>query len=202
MELLERSWQRTWRNLELEAPNTLRERLIRAYAEPQRRYHSLQHLCECLAHFESALSLAGHPGEVEIALWFHDAIYELQGKDNEARSAQWARDELTSSGASTEQRQRVHALIMATCHTATPSDPDEQLLVDIDLAILGASPERFAEYNAQVKIEYSWVPSPIYEVKRKEVLKSFLDRSPIYSTEYFRGLREQQARTNLRLVTS
>lgn len=201
MKLLDRSWQRVWSNLGLNAPSRLKERLIDAYSEPQRRYHSLQHLRECLLHFESAIDLTRHPGEVEIALWFHDAIYELQGKDNELRSAQWASDELTSSGAGTGQRQRVHALIMATCHTATPTDPDEQLLVDIDLAILGASAERFAEYDAQVKVEYSWVPAPIYAVKRKEVLKSFLDRSPIYSTEHFRARCEQQARTNLLIAT-
>ena len=201
MERLEQCWQRAWNHLGLRAPNGLKERLIAAYAEPQRCYHSLQHLRECLAHFESASHLAGNPGEVEIALWFHDAIYELQGKDNEARSARWALDELTSSGASAEQLQSVQSLIMATCHTATPTDPDEQLLVDIDLAILGASPERFAEYDAQVKIEYSWVPDPIYAVKRKEVLLSFLDRSPIYSTEHFRARCEQQARANLLIVT-
>jgi hypothetical protein len=36
---------------------------------------------------------------------------------------------------------------MATCHTAKPADADQQLLVDIDLAILGAEPARFAEYE-------------------------------------------------------
>ncbi|MGM9428974.1 MULTISPECIES: HD domain-containing protein [Burkholderiales] len=114
---------------------------------PHRRYHSLQHLGECIAQLEGALDLAVHAGDVEIALWFHDAIYGLQAKDNEQRSADWAAGELTRSGAGEAQVRRVRALIMATCHTAKPADADQQLLVDIDLAILGAEPARFAEYE-------------------------------------------------------
>ena len=67
------------------------ERLLARYAEPHRRYHSQQHLHECLVHLRPALHLTEHPGEVEIALWFHDAIYELKAQDNEAQSAQWQR---------------------------------------------------------------------------------------------------------------
>jgi predicted metal-dependent HD superfamily phosphohydrolase len=199
---LETSWQRAWDHLGLKAPEGLRERLISAYAEPQRRYHSLQHLRECITHFESAVELAMHPGEVELALWFHDAIYELQAKNNEQRSADWAVEEMTRSGAQAGQTGRVHALIMATCHTAIPGDADQQLLVDIDLAILGADPVRFAEYDAQVKAEYSWVPDAVYGVKRREVLQGFLDRPVIYNTHHFRTRHELQARANLRAAIS
>jgi predicted metal-dependent HD superfamily phosphohydrolase len=92
---------------------------------PHRRYHSLQHLGECIAQLEGALDLAVHAGDVEIALWFHDAIYGLQAKDNEQRSADWAAGELTRSGAGEAQVRRVRALIMATCHTAKPADADQ-----------------------------------------------------------------------------
>lgn len=169
-----------------------------AYGEPQRRYHTLQHLRECLDHLQPVLGLAAHPGELELALWFHDAVYDVKGKDNELRSAQWAADELVRGSASTDQAQRVHALIMATCHTtATPADEDSQLLVDIDLAILGAAPARFAEYEAQIRAEYRWVPGPIYRMKRRSVLQGFLGRPAIYGTAHFRVLYEAQARVNL-----
>lgn len=194
---LQQSWQRTWSNLSLSTSSALFERLVAAYKEPQRHYHSLQHLKECLCHFDAARDCAAHPGEVGIALWFHDAIYEVRAHDNERRSADWAIDELTKAGGSREVIQRVEALIMATCHDALPIDPDQQLLVDIDLAILGASPERFAEYDRQVRAEYSWVPAFLYRTKRKEVLQGFLDRKYIYSTSYFRERLEEQARINL-----
>ena len=88
-DLPQRSWQRAWASLGLSAPEGLMQRLMDAWAEPQRHYHSLQHLRECLALLEPALDLAQHPGEVELALWFHDAVYDPQGKDNESRSADW-----------------------------------------------------------------------------------------------------------------
>jgi predicted metal-dependent HD superfamily phosphohydrolase len=196
--LLARSWQRAWVALGLPAPDGLMQRLLTAWAEPQRHYHTTQHLCECLALLEPAADLALHPGEVELALWLHDAVYDPKGKDNEARSADWATLALAQAGADEAVQQRVRALIMATCHDAEPTDPDARLLVDIDLAILGAEPARFAEYDAQVRAEYRWVPGWLYRCKRQQVLAGFLARPAIYGTERFRARLEGRARENLR----
>ncbi len=195
--LPERSWQRAWAALGLQAPEGLLQKLLGAWAEPQRHYHSTQHLHECLNLLEPALELAQRPGEVELALWFHDAVYDPQGQDNERRSADWAAEALAQAGAGSDVQQRVRALIMATCHDAEPVGDDARLLVDIDLAILGADPARFAEYDAQVREEYRWVPEAIYQVKRREVLAEFLARPVIYGTGRFRDRFEGQARENL-----
>lgn len=194
---LKEAWQLAWADLSLHAPAGLCEELLAAYEEPQRHYHSLQHLAECLAHFDQVRHLASYPGEVALALWFHDAVYDVQGKSNEQQSADWAVRALQAAGAGEASRARVLQLIMATQHHAEVHEPDQQLLVDIDLSILGATPERFAEYDRQVRAEYSWVPGLIYRVKRKAVLKSFLDREHIYNTPYFRERCEAQARRNL-----
>ena len=138
-----------------------------------------------------------HPGEVEIALWFHDAIYELKAQDNEARSAAWAGQVLIEAGVGPEVCVRVHQLIMATCHAALPTTPDQDLLVDIDLSILGADPERFDEYEVQVRQEYSWVPGLLFRRKRREILAGFLDRPHIYTTARFRERFEASARENV-----
>lgn len=200
MTLLPASWARGWSDLGLQPPYGLFDQLVRAYEEPQRHYHSLQHLHECLAHFEQARHLAQQPGEMAIALWFHDAIYDVRGKDNERQSADWACRVLASCQASQATLERVERLIMVTRHDATPSEADEQLLVDIDLAILGATPERFAEYDAQVRAEYAWVPGFVYRMKRRSVLKAFLARPSIYCTDHFRERYEAQARSNLAAV--
>jgi len=200
MILLPTSWASAWSDLGLQPPSGLFDQLVRAYEEPQRHYHSLQHLSECLAHFEQARHLAKQPGEVAIALWFHDAIYDVRGKDNERQSTDWAIRVLASCQASQATLDRVERLIMATRHDATPSEADEQLLVDIDLAILGATPERFAEYDAQVRAEYAWVPGFVYRMKRRSVLKAFLARPRLYGTDHFRARYEAQARRNLAAV--
>ena len=199
MSVFEESWALAWADLGLASTSKLFDQLLCAYSEPQRHYHSQQHLAECLGLFSQVRHLATHPGEVAIALWFHDAIYDVRGKSNEQQSADWALRVLRGANADTRVQQRVERLIMATKHDATPTDCD-QLLVDIDLSILGANPERFAEYDQQVRAEYSWVPGFIYNMKRKGVLKAFLARSSIYNTSYFRERYEQQARINLAAV--
>ena len=174
-----------------------RDEVLRAYAEPWRHYHALQHLGECLTAYGAADHLAVRPAEVEAALWFHDAVYELQRADNEEQSARLAQRTLADAGVPQDVASRVAALVLATRHTAIPEAPDEQLLVDIDLSILGASQERFAEYECQIRAEYSFVPEAVFNEKRRAILRSFVARPSIYNTAHFRNLLEQAARRNL-----
>ncbi|MBM3342672.1 MAG: N-methyl-D-aspartate receptor NMDAR2C subunit [Betaproteobacteria bacterium] len=171
--------------------------LVKRYAEAQRHYHTAQHIAECLAHFEAANALCEHETQVEIALWFHDSIYEPRAKDNEAQSAAWAAAVMRNAGLSDVAQTRVHELIMATRHDALPLKHDEQVLVDIDLSILGADVARFDEYERQVRAEYAWVPGFVFKQKRREVLQGFLEQPSIYSTAHFKDKLEKKARENL-----
>jgi predicted metal-dependent HD superfamily phosphohydrolase/GMP synthase-like glutamine amidotransferase len=216
---LRRSWQRAWRNAGMLEPDSkmdwntnfaLRDELLLAYAQPQRAYHTLQHLSECIAHFESQVaqravdgheqhqSACAHPGAVELALWFHDAVYEPKAHDNEAQSAAWAQRALQAAGAPESLITTVVELVMATCHHHQPQTPDAQLLVDIDLSILAADAVRFTEYEAQIRSEYAWVPLAVYQTKRAAVLRTFLQRDRIFSTARGHQQFEAQARANLR----
>ncbi len=167
------------------------------YAEPHRHYHTAQHINECLAYFDHAHTLCEHEAEVELALWFHDAIYEPRAKDNEKQSADWAARVMSDAGLDTPARERVRALIMKTCHDALPETTDEQVLVDIDLAILGADKARFDEYETQVRAEYGWVPEFLFRVTRRKILQSFIARPAIYLTSHFHNQLEKKARDNL-----
>lgn len=182
---------------------TLHAALVAAWSQPHRRYHTPQHLAECLQHLDAARGEAAHPDEVELALWFHDAVYEIGRGDNEERSADWARAALLEGGAPVDLAGRVHALVMATKHghgraPGVEADPrDEALLLDIDLSILGAAPERFDEYERQITEEYAAVPAAVRRVRRKALLESFLRRDRLYATQHFHSLCEAQARENL-----
>jgi predicted metal-dependent HD superfamily phosphohydrolase len=78
-----------------------------------------------------------------------------------------------------------------------PSGADEQLLVDIDLAILAADDERFAEYERQIRAEYAFVPEATFVARRRSILAAFLDRERIYSTPRLHDELERPARANL-----
>jgi len=175
----------------------LLEELLVRHAEPHRKYHSLQHLHECVVWLEQAAEIADRPAEVETALWFHEAVYDPCRSDNEERSAGWACSSLGAAGVEGPVIERVSRLILVTRHTAPPDSRDEQLIVDVDLAILGAPERRFAEYEDQIREEYAFVPQPVFREKRGAILQSFLSRERIYATEFFASRLELAARRNL-----
>jgi predicted metal-dependent HD superfamily phosphohydrolase len=197
MSPLDISWNTAWKSLAVDPPLGLVEALRRRYEEPHRKYHTLQHLGECLALAGRDGILAEHPAEVVIALWFHDAVYDLHRHDNEAASAAWAREALREAGVRAEIVDRVDALVMATRHRAEPPPGDARLVVDIDLAILGAERARFDEYELQIRDEYAHVPPDLFHTKRRAILQSFLDRPAIYGTPVYRERFEAKARENL-----
>jgi predicted metal-dependent HD superfamily phosphohydrolase len=191
-------WRRSWRELgQPAADEVLYHRLVACWREPHRHYHTLQHLYECLDLFEGVRSTAQRPGEIELALWFHDAFYDPTRDDNEERSAEWARASVLEAGLPRDVADRLHALVMATRHEAVPQDADAQLLVDVDLAILGSAPARFDESDEQIRLEYAHVPEDEFRAGRRRVLGDFLDRPRLYSTESFHSRFERQARENL-----
>jgi len=199
---LHSSWQRAWRGAGAGGDGEAVYRaLLDRYDEPHRKYHTRQHLAECLGAFECVVSLALHPAEVEVALWFHDAIYDVRRDDNEERSADWARSALLSAGAQAEVAERVRALVLTTRHAAEPVTLDEQVLIDIDLAILGAPEPRFSEYERQIREEYSFVPAWLFKRKRRTILRSFMKRPRIFTTPHFNAALEQRARVNLARAT-
>lgn len=171
--------------------------LVRAYTEKHRHYHSDAHINACLQHFDAVRNLAEYPAEVELALWFHDVIYKPMSSTNELDSANWCEKFLVENNIAEDVIRRVHKLIMATCHSAELVSNDEQLVVDIDLAILGAPEDIYQAFEINVRNEYQWVPSFIFKRKRKEILQGFLDRKKIYHHTYFYDLLEHRARANL-----
>ncbi|HXD41440.1 MAG TPA: N-methyl-D-aspartate receptor NMDAR2C subunit [Ramlibacter sp.] len=195
---LRNSWQRMWAGLGASGDGTATfAELLARYREPHRKYHTLGHLEECIGWFEAASHLAGRPAEVEAALWFHDGVYDLGQPGNEERSADWAHAALAAAGVPGDVAGRVAKLVLATKHTSVPASQDEQLLVDIDLSILGADEQRFAQYEAQIADEYSFVAEQSFRQKRRALLQAFLDRPFIYATAYFRSALEARARLNL-----
>lgn len=196
---LDARWQQLWLRAGatmLAAP--LGARLLAAWSEPQRTYHTVEHLNDCLAKLDEFRGLARQPDEIELALWFHDAIYDPRAHDNERRSADWAMQELSDADLPALAA-RVSALVMLTRHEAEScaDDGDAQLLIDIDLSILGAEAERFDRYEKEVRREYAFVPEPQFRQGRSRILQRFLQQSRLYLTAAFFERYEARARANL-----
>jgi predicted metal-dependent HD superfamily phosphohydrolase len=175
--------------------------LVAAYTAPERHYHNLEHLAEMFRVADRLSSQVEDPAALHLAIWFHDAVYDSRAKDNERRSGELAVDLLGPIGVPASVIERVVQMIWATQHAADAqpaASRDTRVLLDADLAILGASPERYARYASDIRREYAWVPDADYRAGRAAVLEHFLARPRIYLTQLMFDEGEQRARANLR----
>lgn len=194
-------WMGLWSRLGAQGGGrSIFNRLVAAYAEPARAYHTAEHIVDCLTQLDLCCPRLGPVNEVEAAIWFHDAVYVPGASDNEDRSAHLAQTALLACGGPVDTSRRIAELILATRHLTVPRDPEAQLLCDVDLSILGRAPHLFDEFERRIRREYHWVPDPAYRLARSEVLSGFLGRHPLYQTDYFRKLYEAEARANLERV--
>jgi predicted metal-dependent HD superfamily phosphohydrolase len=172
----------------------LRSRLLDAYGGSDRGYHDLRHLSEVLEHVEELMTPDDPAREaVLLAAWFHDAVYDGQG-DDEERSALLAEREL----AGTPHAGEVARLVRLT-REHRPGDHDRpgQVLCDADLAILAAGRERYASYVAGVRTEYAHVPDAEFAAGRAAVLEGLLAKPTLFHTPAARERWEQPARENV-----
>jgi predicted metal-dependent HD superfamily phosphohydrolase len=192
-------WAKLWREIGAKDDElAVYQELVSLYSQPHRHYHNFSHIADCLNEFDIARNLAHQPIAVELAIWFHDAIYDTHAANNEEKSAELAQKRIADAKAGGELCASLFALVMAT-KTHDPSlHPDAPLLVDIDLSILGKPEETFWEYESQIRSEYNWVPERVFAMKRAEILERFLRRERIFSTKVFFDRYEKQARANIR----
>lgn len=191
-------WNALCQRLNIAADGETYDALITAHAEKHRAYHTLDHIAACLRHLDDVSDQVTRPDEVEMALWFHDAVYEPFSGTNEEDSAKWASEWLQKRGTETAVVTRISDHILATKSHGRPESQDGCFMLDIDLSILGTKAEVYDRFETDIRREYKRVPGFIFRRKRKAILSGFLARESVYATTYFHGKLETQARLNLR----
>lgn len=177
--------------------------LERLYNGEHRFYHNLEHLEYCLRLFDSLndnnRDLVQSPLSLELAIWFHDAVYTPGSSTNEEESAVLAGETLAGFGLSEKTVSETVELVLCTDYSAQLSvkPPDCSNMRDIDLSILGTPWSTYREYTEKIRREYSVYPESEYRERRKEVLRSFLEKKRLFETEYFYAGFEKQARENI-----
>jgi predicted metal-dependent HD superfamily phosphohydrolase len=194
---LEVAWQRHVSN-----DRALLDRLLARHREKHRRYHTATHVAWVIRHVDelAAAEPFEHLDEVVAAAFYHDAIYEPASPANERASARLARRDLAALGWPEDAVERIGAMIEATEHghpgNGVPSG-DTAILLDADLAILGADPAGYSAYVAGVRAEYRHVTDDDWRAGRADVLRRFLERPTIYVTTTAQDRWEARARANL-----
>jgi predicted metal-dependent HD superfamily phosphohydrolase len=171
--------------------------LIARYREPQRHYHTVEHLAAVLDVLDELAHPAPAPLAVRLAAWFHDAVYDPRASDNEERSAALARAVLHRLGAAPAVGERVAELVMATRTHAAPGDAEAALLLDADLSVLGAPPPVYAAYAAAIRLEYAHLDDEVFRPGRAAVLEGMVERQALFQTAAGRQRFERAARVNI-----
>ena len=179
-------------------PYPYADNLLARWAEPQRRYHTTDHLTAVLDHIDTLAEYADDPDLVRLAAWFHDAVYRPDRSENEERSARLAERALPEAGLSDGGTSEVARLVrLTTTHAAEPGDRNGAVLCDADLAILAAGPDPYAAYTAAVREEYGFVPDEAFRAGRAAVLEQLLALPRLFRTPYGTERWEAPARRNL-----
>jgi len=177
--------------------------LRKRYGEPHRAYHTWTHIAALFGHFGRLRDRFARPEAVEIAIYYHDAIYDPLSKDNEADSAALMIGALADR-IDSDTLAHANALVLATAGHRVPETVDEglasdcALFLDMDLAILGADPDSFDDYARAIRQEYAAIPDEIFLPRRRAIMAEFLARPRLYLTDIFRRTHNQRARANLR----
>ena len=167
------------------------------YLEAHRRYHTPEHLTHCLAQLDAARQQIENPDAVELAVWYHDVIYDVTAGDNELQSARLferhADGVLPAALIAT-----VHELIMVTAHSRVePRTPDQRFMVDIDLSSFGLPWPEFLRDSVAVREESPHLSDEVFYAKQRAFLNALLSREHFCHTAFFRERHEQQARENI-----
>jgi predicted metal-dependent HD superfamily phosphohydrolase len=172
------------------------EKLGTALAAPGRHYHTLGHVSDCLELLGEANLKESDLAVAELAVWFHDVVYDPGRGDNEGRSAQLAEQWLAAQGIETDE---VVAIIEMTAGHALPEGAGDAMRAvhDVDLAILGVTPDEYQAYAAAIREEYSHLSDVEYRAGRIAVLDRIAGAEPIYVLARFRAVLEEQARANI-----
>ena len=198
-----REWLRqVWRSVataeRLADAESLIEALIAAHEEPHRHYHTTAHVAFLLGQIEDRLHHIDDVSVLRLAAFFHDAVYDPLAKDNELRSADWARQDLVCRGFAADRADRLAALILKTAaHHAGDATVDEALFLDMDFSILGAAREVYEQYAKAIRAEYAAVPDDAFRKGRAAFLRNVLAQPRMFRTEFYETALGVTARANI-----
>ena len=188
-------WRRAVSSPDSVAADEVQADLRRRLGEPARRFHNLHHIHDCLRRFDEVASLLSDPDAVEIALWFHDAVYVPSDPENERHSARLFLAQ--SKGANPVFRRRVCRLILATRHQTPSHGNDRRFIEDIDLAGFGEPWEKFMREGDLLREEFAAQPDAKYYTGQVGFLARLKRRPWFFATDYFRERYEAKAQANL-----
>gem|GEM_PF-124181 len=173
------------------------QKIFRAHNQSSRTYHNLSHLYSISEILDQNESKDLDSSILYWTTFFHDYVYKATRKDNEIKSAAFAKQVLTAF-LPVEQIALISTIIESTArHEPLVEIPEQYVFLDADLAVLAVEEDLYDQYVQAIRREYRIYPDLLYRPGRRKVLQHFLERTTIYYTPVFQPY-EAQARFNLK----
>jgi predicted metal-dependent HD superfamily phosphohydrolase len=166
------------------------------YLSKSRHYHNFEHLENMFSELDKVKTQIKDLDTLLFAIYYHDIIYKSTKSDNEYQSALIFKKRISETSFTNLSECMIQ--IEATKEHKLSNDNDINILLDLDLSILGKSPKEYKQYCENIRKEYNIYPDFIYRKGRKKVLKNILESGSIYKTDFFKQEYENQARENLK----
>ncbi|OCK99544.1 uncharacterized protein K441DRAFT_218535 [Cenococcum geophilum 1.58] len=164
--------------------------VIQRYKEPQRHYHTLEHIATMFRCLDACRAMLRDEAGVALAIFFHDMVYDPRRADNEHESVSVFEEFAASVGLAKGMTGKVVGFIERTVTHTLPGgegEGDLELFLDFDLEVLARPNEEYEVYEEDE-----------YRKGRVGVLGGFLERERLYLSEKFYVEKEEAARRNLR----
>jgi pantetheine-phosphate adenylyltransferase len=178
------------------------------YGGSARHYHNLDHLVHGLTEIRVwAANNDSDPASVDLirkAFWFHDAVYQqgaaTQHSDEEASAMLWLDSVLEPPGSTLAQDSA--DLIRVTDHfqESAITHPLKNVMLGVDLAILGQDDDTYDGYARAIRAEYHHVEDAVYQERRCNALRHLYQKAEagqLYPDAYFSEQYNEQAMRNM-----
>ncbi|XP_058832831.1 uncharacterized protein LOC131690812 [Topomyia yanbarensis] len=188
-----------WQNITtaLEVPSDVADKwlikLKKQYSLPNRYYHSEKQMIHKKAEHLSGASVC-----LQLASLFQYYHFDA-GKDSVRENCDVLKEFLVDAKLDNKTLENNILQLLGDVSVESVDLPEDDVLYfqDLDLLILGYSPEEYKQYTVQLRQEYSAIDTESYNKMRLKILQTF-NRIPfIYATKAFSEKYESAARANI-----
>lgn len=165
------------------------------YSHKSRFYHNWRHIEKMLLDLPLFNAQIENLDALVLSIFYHDSIYRVTKNNNEEKSADLLQEHLCQTNF--KKIAWCKDQIIATKQHKFSDNTDTNILIDLDLSILGQPLNVYQEYAQNIRKEYGIYPSIMYNPGRKKALKHILNQDSMYKTESFKERYESKARKNL-----
>ncbi len=135
-----------------------------SYSSKHRYYHNLKHIETMLFELDKVKSKIVDLDSLLFSIYYHDIICEPTQSDNELQSVLTFEKRISNTSFINLNKCKIQ--IEATKEHNFSNNYDTNILLDLDLIILGQSHKEYLKYTRNIRKEYKIYPDFIYRKGR------------------------------------